>query len=397
MTTQIELARARKLWRISGISIICSLILAGGATLLVVLFLTIIGETPTHEARVRQQHALDALYHSPFLEPVAYKEALLRYHRPEIAVIGTSRAGPFRQPFFSAPFVNLQSTVDSPSELHEFIARNFAGRHRPQHLIIVAELSWFADDPVDGRRPHQGRSPEEHAVAVHQYLTAHSDSAARLQALTASILRGGGTRFMGLHGHLRREGFSAFGSFHYEQLLTGRRVSIDQGFSFSLGAIQTGEHRFRWGEALNEGRYAQFFEGLDMLDHLGIDYTVILPPFATTVARAMQDSGRFQHWPALVDQLQKDGVPIFDYSLPTRIGEDDCEYIDGFHGGDVVYARLLADVVRRDPRLSRFVDIPTITRISDEYAGSAAWSRRTPEREIDFLDLGCERPAARDH
>ncbi len=141
---------------------------------------------------------------------------------------------------------------------------------------------------------------------------------------------------------------------------------------------------------LNEARFDEFKKALQLLDRIGISHTVILPPFAPSVAARMTTAD-FPHHALLVDRLKSEGVSVFDFTRPEELGDDDCEYIDGFHGGDVVYARLLAKIADRQPEVAGFVQRSLLDDIGSRTRGSAAWSRRTKLPEIDFLDLGCKR------
>lgn len=352
---------------------------------------SVVGEGTSQAWRVRQQAWTSTLYHSPYIDIDSYKRALLDYHKPQIAVIGTSRAGPFRGSFFTKPFVNLQSTVDSPEVLHRFVASEFLNDARLKHLIIVAELWWFADTPKpDTSKLSQKVTIERKLKSLWSYFTHRTRGKERRQEVLAAIGEGRLTSFMGIHGLVRREGFSAVGSFHYEQIVSGRRVSNDKAFNFSLNALSLGEHRFPFGKQLNETAWANFASVLALLEQRKIEYTVVLAPFAPTVANAMKPE-RFRHYAALIKRLHEAEIPYSDFTYPSTLGNDDCEYIDGFHGGDVVYARMLSQIVAKHATLRQFVDVEHLKSISETHRGSAAWSRYTSLPEIDFLELGCVR------
>ncbi|AIK95593.1 hypothetical protein [Candidatus Odyssella acanthamoebae] len=69
----------------------------------------------------------------------------------------------------------------------------------------------------------------------------------------------------------------------------------------------------------------------------------------------------------------------------------DCEFIDGFHGGDVLYAKILKYLSDQEPLLSEFVDSKALNKIIDSYSGLAMIPnpKITSKPEIDFLRLGC--------
>lgn len=349
------------------------------------------GEGASDELRVRRQIATQALYHSPFINLHSYKRALKDVHSPEIAVLGTSRAGPFRGAFFNRPFVNFQSIVDSPDQVYRTVEDLFPTGGPLQHLIIVVELWWFADEPKESSsQPVPSASLETRMRNVWRFFRHSKRGAQRRADVWNAVKSGRLLDFLGIHGLVRREGFSSVGSYHYEQIVSGRRESPDQRFAYSLEAAENGEHRFRFGSGLNEPQYARFREVLELLSKRDIDFTLVLAPYAPAVTEKMRGRN-FGHYAALLGRFQQDGFQVHDFTFPQQtIGEDDCEYIDGFHGGDVVYARMLAQMARADEKLASHVDMMALNRIEAEGRGLAAWSRFTPEPEIDFLDLGCK-------
>jgi hypothetical protein len=63
-------------------------------------------------------------------------------------------------------------------------------------------------------------------------------------------------------------------------------------------------------------------------------------------------------------------VPVFDFHNGQAFGSPDCEFRDGFHGGEVTYMRMLLDAASRpDSLLSRYVDLPFLKKMVAENNG----------------------------
>ena len=115
---------------------------------------------------------------------------------------------------------------------------------------------------------------------------------------------------------------------------------------------------------------------------------------ASTVTDAMTARGKdYAYADRALVRLAARETRHFDFLEISSMDATDCEFIDGFHAGDVVAARMLKAMVKaQDNGLADFVDGPDIERIIKDFFGHALADRRyqgADEREIDFLELGC--------
>jgi hypothetical protein len=84
----------------------------------------------------------------------------------------------------------------------------------------------------------------------------------------------------------------------------------------------------------------------------------------------------------------------FDFHDPKSIGTSQCEFVDGTHGGEVTYLRML-DAVAADPssHLEGAIDRAFVRQLIAENTGRAMLARDDPDRapEADFNSLGCHK------
>ena len=70
---------------------------------------------------------------------------------------------------------------------------------------------------------------------------------------------------------------------------------------------------------------------------------------------------------------------------------NDCEFVDGFHGGEVVFARILARMAEDAGNgLAPFVNMERLRLAARTHAGEMLVDtrfRRAGDREADFLNL----------
>jgi hypothetical protein len=123
---------------------------------------------------------------------------------------------------------------------------------------------------------------------------------------------------------------------------------------------------------------------------------LIYPPFASRVYSKMNEGGY-----AYIRDVQKrlssclPNVKFYDFLDPTTInGSSDCEFIDGFHGGDVLYARLLKSISTDNARLRALLSSDFLDRFILEnsgFAGGVTRKRLLNGVEVDFNRLGCKK------
>ena len=67
--------------------------------------------------------------------------------------------------------------------------------------------------------------------------------------------------------------------------------------------------------------------------------------------------------------------------------------MNGFHAGDVVYARIIKAIYESDPDIRRFINIEYIEEATSSSSGLAFIPDKkiTSRSETDFLNLGCKK------
>jgi hypothetical protein len=106
------------------------------------LFLTRTGDTiPPSQAAARQASE-DVMFGSAlFFRPVPYKLALYRQRKPDVAIVGSSRAIEFVRRGFTTSMVNMGSMRDM-AQIRSLLRSMFAA-HRPKLVILTIDFWWF--------------------------------------------------------------------------------------------------------------------------------------------------------------------------------------------------------------------------------------------------------------
>lgn len=324
---------------------------------------------------------------------VDYKLRLYAAVRPEIAVVGSSRVMQFRGSCFRRPFVNVGGTAGNLSVLRSTVDAMLR-THRPKAVILGLDFWWFSAgwqrDPFAPEPPTSGSYVygQETLKAPWKWLLEGRIGWDLFFAPLTGAFRD--DRF-GIMAQRDGDGFASDGSWYYTAELTGRRP-FDYQFGDTLKQVRYGIKAFAPAPALSEAHLDAFAEIYCRLKSRGIQTYVFLAPLSATVLDAMRE--RRKDYPHLFDlhaALMERGIDVMDFTDPRKFGASDCEFVDGFHGGEVTYARILRDLADRYHALTAYVDVERVNRTLKEWKGHAMVydERVTSLPEIDFMELSC--------
>ncbi len=373
-----------------------------GAVLLALMgmsysFLTRTGDTiPPSQAAARQESENVLFGSALFFRPVPYKLALYRQRKPDVAIVGSSRAIEFVRRGFTTSMVNMGSMRDM-AQMRSLLQSMFAV-HRPKLVILTIDFWWFnsarTEEVVDLQPDAVGPLS---LVQLAQPFVWIGQGKISVGDFTAGALSPGfkppGIGVAAIYDHA---GYDRDGAYDYGGNLRGREPHNDRQFARTLRRIaETHEHnKFNVHTPLDPGQWQEMVEIIQMVEAQGSELILIAPPVSKTVADALAADGA----PILLNEMNERlagiGHPVFDFHDPTALGSSECEFLDGFHGGRVTHLRMLQAIVRSGRTgLGSYVDAREIDRLIADNAGHAMFtSDMLPgEPETDFLELGCKK------
>lgn len=170
---------------------------------------------------------------------------------------------------------------------------------------------------------------------------------------------------VGLNAFLNRKGFTKDGSFYYgnqiKYLLNDDPRADDYHFQNTFSRIGRGNQRFEYGEEINPNAINELKDLLSYLKEQNIFVIAILPPFADAVNKKMKEIGKYHYqeviYPTLKPIFDSYGFELWEGSHLSTYNSNDKEAIDGFHGGEVSYLRLLIYILEKGSVLNNVTDI----------------------------------------
>lgn len=98
----------------------------------------------------------------------------------------------------------------------------------------------------------------------------------------------------------------------------------------------------------------------------GIHLLLFLPPLPDTVLKSMLKDTEYGNLLKLAHILSrmaaKNGVRFFDFLDAKKLGMDDSLFLDGFHGSEVVYAKILLSIAEKDNLWSKVINVENINK-----------------------------------
>lgn len=357
---------------------ILAVFLAGLALLLGFLYNT--WEVGGIDALVARQLRENGIYGTAFKnDTLEYKLELYGQIRPEVMVVGSSRVMQVRQEMFKRTMVNMggaASTVAQMSYLMDLAFRE----HRPK-LVIVGVDFWLlnANWPEPPILPLQKNGSFNFSLSnlldLYDWIVQGRIPVGDIIGRGLSLERSKGA--YGLAAIYTGAGFDAHGSRRppNDTSCTGEPL-----FEETLERVRSGTSRFQYGESVDKRRLAALSEFIRKLRSREVEVVVFLPPVAPQVFAAMVSSGRYGFVDELTALGDLGGVTVYNFLSQPGNFSSDCEYLDGFHGGDIVYARMLASMAKANPAIAKVVNTETLSVAARESGRPVSDLMRLPAR-----------------
>jgi hypothetical protein len=355
------------------------------------------GETIDPITAARQQQEQDVRYGSAlFYRPRPYKIEGATLRRADVILLGSSRAMQFVETPWRESAFNAGGAMRDLESGEMFVDAVLKAYH-PKQMIITLDWWWFSET----RRPDapSDASPET-PLTLHELMQPAVwlwDGTLSFGELSSLLVDPGALKpGIGLSARFKYAGWNAFGHYDYGSLLAEQAGGNDIGFQETLKDIarkSKRNDRAPWN-AFSAQTWQRLEALVTRLQEAGTEVIVVIPP----VAKPIYDWLVEQPEPNLVKELQRHlgTLPAltFDFHDPATVGTDPCEFVDGMHGGEVSYLRVL-DAMATDPssHLDHAVDRALIRQLIAGNAGHASLKHDDPDRapEADFNSLGCRK------
>lgn len=373
------------------ILLIFGLLLAG-----IFYYLSRIFEHNSFESIVKRQLNHNSIYGTALNENVfAYKLELVKQTKPKIVALGSSRVLQLREEFFRDSFVSAGNAMNTLKEGRLFL-EEVLKFYKPDIVILGLGVWWFNPlYPNYEKGEYFNINGKNISGAKVRDIVKHIYNRQFFQSqylLDNHFITNPYSNLdsLGLNAMYNGRGFLKDGSYLYGEIFKDEKTK-DANFADTFWRIENSNSQFAYASHIDVKRMQDLFDILNLLEKHNIQVVIFIPPLAPSVYKAMQDKQeKYAYIDELFMTLQNNQIYFFNYHNPAVLKDDDCEFLDGFHGGDVFYARILADMAQKSEILQPYVNIPYLTELIHTHKGRVFSKDSISDlKEQDFLGLGC--------
>jgi hypothetical protein len=284
----------------------------------------------------------------------------------KVIALGSSRVLQFRDKMFTSSFYNTGYTIENIWDFIPFL-ENIS--HLPKYLIIGLDQFMFneagnANKIVPNKEKWQksfNHYPEFSTLvnvwrdvlnSKYNFSLSSSDEMTRI----------------GLNAIVNDKGFRNDGSMYYgDQIynLIHDKFFRSNLFQDVFDRIKNGNRRFEYGEQMDKNAVKELEHLLEYCQNRHINVIAFLPPFADAVFENMEQTGKYAYMMKIYERVKpvfdSYGFELYDFSTTRLCDSNDDEMIDGFHGGEVTYQKILINMIRKGSILRNVTDIDSLT------------------------------------
>jgi hypothetical protein len=166
---------------------------------------------------------------------------------------------------------------------------------------------------------------------------------------------------IGLNAIVNNRGYRNDGSMNYgnqvDKLIRNDSTVADFHYADTYNRIDKGIRRFQYARSINAAALPVLDDFLGFCKANNIYVIGFLPPFADKVFNKMTESGNYGYlkeiYPGIAPVFKKYGFEVYDFSTVASCESDDGETIDGFHGGEITYLKMLVKMLESGSQLSQ--------------------------------------------
>ena len=298
------------------------------------------------------------------------KQIELEYRQPQhIIALGSSRVLQFRDNMFTKSFYNAGYTISSISDFIPFIKSNLDNK-KPELLLITLDQWMFNenwDDLEDyNRSKNQWNSSFTISASPATIFNVWSDLFSGKYDFEILSANGHNNKVkVGLNAIVNNKGFRKDGSIYYgsqiQKLLSNDSTANDFEYSDTYKRIKHGNRRFQYGDKVNDKALKALGDLLLFCNSMDIYVVAMLPPFANGVNKKMEESGNYAYLDSIYNKTNEifrtHGFELWDMSNLTKFNSNDSETLDGFHGSEVAYLKMLVYMIESGSKLKEVTDI----------------------------------------
>ena len=358
-------------------------------------------ENNTFEHIVKKQIKNNSIYGSALNgNTFAYKLELIKKVKPEIIALGSSRVMQFREDSFNKKFVNAGGGMNSLNEGLIFLKKMYEF-HNPKYIILGLDFWWLNSNisiPTNfSYHKNTGNIISKAKVwRTSKWLVSGKINKSTLKNIfSKDNFKNEYTNYdnMGFDAIATSDGFRSDGSRSSPKHIFGLIPNYDEKFSEMFNRIKSGKQKLEYGSNLSEEGVKYLKSIISYIESKDTELIIIVPSVSNAVLKKMSNY-QYSYINKIDDLLNSLNIEKYNYHDPSLLTQNDCEFLDGNHGGDIFYKRILKDIYAKNSSLKNYINIRKINNDIDKFKGNTLTIDNKNyyfKKEVDFLKIGCQK------
>lgn len=281
----------------------------------------------------------------------AFKLRMSQRLKTDILALGTSRIMQFQGEWFNEDysFYNAGGGVFRLDEMRVFLERL---HYNPKILFVCLDQFFFKEnwgDPRVANYNYEWKPAEIISTNLLVFFRDWMDHKIQIDSLNH-------THHIGMNAVINNNGYRADGSYYYGLIYKYPEKSEDYQFKSVLSHLEDGEPRWDYCRTVNKEAKEELKNLIEYCKSHQILLVTYLPPFSPMVWQKMMSMGDdYGYMKVLSDELS----PLFDqvsskffsFNNGGELNSSNCEFIDGFHGSNKTYLRMVLRMLEQDEDL----------------------------------------------
>ncbi|MFT5248463.1 MAG: hypothetical protein ACI93P_000176 [bacterium] len=303
-------------------------------------------------------------------------KTIIKKEKKTIWALGSSRVLQFREELFNQDFYNAGYTINTTGDYLTFL-KSIPNEKLPDVLIIGFDQFMFNENWTSSKKTKVKTYWEESFSfypSVQTILNTYADLFSSIKSIDNNV-KLKNTTYIGLKAYMDNMGFRKDGSMYYGNMIK-RVINKDptlkqHKFKDTKSRIIKGNRKFQFGNLVDETAISNIEKLLKYCNLNNIKVIGFLPPFANEVLTDMLESNNYDYLNFIHDKLdgsfKKYKHELWDFTNPTKFGSDNTEFLDGFHGGELTYLKMIKFMADNNSIIGNYIDHNKVNFNYSEY------------------------------
>lgn len=290
---------------------------------------------------------------------------IIKKEKKTIWALGSSRVLQIREELFNKDFYNAGYTINITDDYLIFL-NSIPDNKLPDVLIIGFDQWMFNENWSSTKKTKNEKYWEESFIfypSIQTILNTYTDLLKSIESINKNT-KLKNTKYIGLNAHRNNIGFRNDGSMYYgkrtKSLISNDSAIEDYKFKDTKSRIIKGNRRFQFGDLVDENAITNVEKLLKYCTLKKIKVIGFLPPFAYEILNEMKKSNNYDYLNFIEDCLdvpfKKYNYEFWDFTDATIFNSNDTEFIDGFHGGELTYLKMMRFMVDNNSIIKDYID-----------------------------------------